>query len=135
MSGPAAPAKTFRRPLPATWWLTKRTWFLFVLRELTSVFVAAFAVEVVLLVRSVAAGPEAYERFLDAMKPGWTVGLHVVGLAFVVYHTVTWFVAAPKAMRLKIGEEPVPPAAVILGHYAAWLVVSAGILWALLWRA
>jgi fumarate reductase subunit C len=125
----AAPTPVLRRPMPAAWFLTRPSWFFFLLRELTSLFVGVFAVEVLLLVRAVSKGKEAYEAFLACRaSPGW-IAFHVVALAFVLYHTVTWFVAAPKAMRLRMGDEPVPPAAIVAGHYAAWLAVSAAIVW------
>jgi fumarate reductase subunit C len=115
--------------MPRAWFLARPTWTFFLLRELTSLFVGVFAVEVLLLVRSVGRGKEAYEAFLARLASPGVVAFHVVAFAFVVYHTITWFVAAPKAMRMKLGEEPVPPAAIVLGHYVAWFVVSAAILW------
>ena len=52
------------------------------------------------------------------------VAFHCLVFVAVTWHTITWFVAAPKAMRPRIGGRVVPPAAVATLHYAAWLVVS-----------
>ena len=35
-------SKLYYRKIPATWWLTKRSYFLFMLRELSSLFIALF---------------------------------------------------------------------------------------------
>ena len=131
-SSASEPSKRLVRPMPKAWWISKPSWFLFLLRELSSVFVAVFVVTMIVLVRRLADGPAAYEEFLAWSRRPAVIGYHVVALAFVLDHTATWFLAAPKAMRLRLGEEPVPPLAVIAGHYAAWLVASAAIAWLLL---
>ncbi len=41
---------TYRQPVSRLWWLKKRTYFLFVMRELSSVFVAWFAVFLMMMV-------------------------------------------------------------------------------------
>ena len=38
------PSKLYHRKMPATWWLKKKSYFLFMLRELSSVFIAFFLV-------------------------------------------------------------------------------------------
>jgi fumarate reductase subunit C len=129
VSARSDPTPVLRRPMSRAWFLKRPSWFLFLLREATAVFVGVFALEVLLMVRAVGQGPEAYAAFLDRLACPGTVAFHAVALLFVLYHTVTWFVAAPKAMRLKVGEEPVPPAAIVAGHYLAWAAVSAAVLW------
>ncbi len=52
---------------------------------------------------------------------------HLLALLFALFHTVTWFGVAPKAMPLQIGEKKVPSAAIIMAHYAGWIVVSAAV--------
>jgi fumarate reductase subunit C len=111
--------------------LTKGTWFVFFLREVTSLFVAYSAVFLVFFARSVAAGPEAHAAFVSWLARPAAVAFHCVVLVGVTWHTITWFVAAPKAMRLRRNGRPVPPAAIVLGHYAAWLLLSLALLWVL----
>ena len=41
---------TYRQPVSRLWWLKKRTYFLFVMRELSSVVVAWFAVFLMIMV-------------------------------------------------------------------------------------
>ena len=81
------------------WWLRAPLVPGFILRELSSVFVAWFVVFLLLLVRAVGRGDDAYRAFLDLVGCTLSVlAVNVVALLFVVFHAVTWFNLAPKAM-------------------------------------
>ena len=54
----------YRRRVSVWWWLQNRRYAWFVLRELTSVFVALFAGAYLWQLRALAQGPEAYAQFL-----------------------------------------------------------------------
>ena len=82
---------TLRQPMSTWWWLRKRTYFVFVMRELSSLFVAWYVLFLLLLVRAVDRGDAAYADFLDWAGSPWLVVLNVVAFAFVVLHTITWF--------------------------------------------
>lgn len=124
--------RMYRRPVSLLWWVRKPSYLLFVLRELSSVFVAWFVVYLLILVYSVSSGPESYEWFLDFSARPWVLVLNLVALAFVMLHTVTWFGLAPKAMVIKLGTRRVPPKVVLAAHYGAWVVVSAILAWVIL---
>src|SRR5438477_250404 len=47
------PSKEYVRPMPATWWLHNIYLKLFMIRELTSVFVAGYAVFLIILITSI----------------------------------------------------------------------------------
>lgn len=119
----------FHRRMPVLWWVRKRSYFLFVMRELSSLFVAWLVLYLLLFVRSVGRGEAAYDDFLDWASSPWLLVLNVVAFAFVVLHTVTWFSLTPQAMVLDVGGRRVPPAAIIGAQYAGLVVVSAFILW------
>ena len=119
----------YRRPISTWWWLRKRSYFVFVMRELSSIFVAWWVLFLLLLVRAVGRGVAAYDEFLDwAASPGIVV-LNVVAAGFLVLHTVTWFDLTPKAMAVRVRGRPVPPALVIASQYAGLLVVSGFVYW------
>jgi fumarate reductase subunit C len=120
---------SYVRPISVFWWLRKRTYFMFVMRELSSVFVAWFVIFLLLLVRAVGQGEAAYQDFLDLAASPAVLVLNTVGLAFVVLHTVTWFSLTPQAMDLRLGGRPVPGAVIIAAQYAGLAVVSALVLW------
>src|SRR5206468_10337644 len=54
----------YRARVSTWWWLQRRSYVVFVLRELSSVFVAWSVVFILLLVRAVGDGPRAYAGFL-----------------------------------------------------------------------
>lgn len=124
--------RLYRPPVALTWWLRKPSYLVFVLRELSSVFIAWFVVYLLMLVYAVSSGSAAYQEFLDLSANPLLVILNVIALAFVVLHAVTWFGLAPKAMVLRLGTLRVPPSLIIAAHYAAWLVVSAIVAWVIL---
>jgi fumarate reductase subunit C len=107
----------------------KPSYLVFVLRELSSLFVAWLVLYLLLLVRAVGRGEEAYDEFLDRATSPWLVVLNVVAMAFLVLHTITWFSLTPKAMVIVVGGRRVPSAAIIGALYAALAVVSASVYW------
>jgi fumarate reductase subunit C len=123
---------TYRAHLPILWWMRRRSYLLFVVRELSSVFVAWFVVFLLLLVAAVARGDEAYRRFLDWSANPVVLGVNVVAVLFVVYHALTWFNLAPKAMIVNVRGRRLPPMLVAIAHFGAWVVVSAVVAWIVL---
>ncbi|MCW2767933.1 MAG: fumarate reductase subunit [Nocardioides sp.] len=121
--------RTYRRPMSIWWWTKKRSYFVFVMRELSSIFVAWFVVFLLLLVRAVGRGGAAYDDFLDwAASPGIVV-LNFIAMGFLLLHTVTWFNLTPQAMAVRVHGRPVPPAVVIASQYVGLVVVSAFVYW------
>jgi fumarate reductase subunit C len=149
---------TYRQPVSRLWWIKKRTYFLFVMRELSSVFVAWFAVFLMIMIVAIGRGEASYQDFLTWAASPVVVAVNVLALAFLVLHTVTWFALTPQAMEVRIGGRPVPrvkevwvagklvPAAtvvrvggrrvpagmIIASQYAGLAVVSAFIAWLVL---
>jgi fumarate reductase subunit C len=119
----------YRRPMSTWWWTRKRTYFVFVMRELSSIFVAWFVVYLLLLIRAVGRGETAYGDFLDWASSPWVVVLNVVALLFVVLHVVTWFSLTPQAMAVQVRGRPVPASLIIASQYVGLAVVSAFIFW------
>src|SRR5262249_21143389 len=81
----------FRARMSTYWWLKRWSYFSFILRELSSIFIAWFVVYLLLLVRAVIQGDARYQQFLRFSGSPVVVLLNVVSLGFVVFHTVTWF--------------------------------------------
>jgi fumarate reductase subunit C len=120
---------TWRRPISTWWWLRKRTYFVFVMRELSSLFVGWFVLYLLLFFRAVGRGDAAYHDFLDKADSPVLVVVNVVGFLFIVLHAVTWFSLTPQAMALRVRGKPVPALLVIGAQYAGLAVVSAVIWW------
>jgi len=121
----------YRRPISTWWWLGKWTYLAFILRELSSIFVAWFVIFMLLLVRAIGQGDAEYQRFLDRVDHPLVVLLNLVALAFVIFHMVTWFHLTPQAMVVRVGGRRVRPRLIAASQYIAWLVVSVFVLWLL----
>ena len=122
----------FRTRLSTYWWLGRRSYLAFILRELSSIFVGWFAVFLLLLVRAVSQGESRYQEFLGWSGRPAVLALNVVSLFFILYHAITWFNLAPKAMVLRVGGARVPGFLIAGSNYLAWAVASAVVGWLLL---
>ena len=134
MSNTAAKTKEYVRPMPANWFLHNRHLQLFMLRELTAVFVGGYAVFLLLMLYRFSLGTESFHQFfVGTMRNPLVIALQIVALGFVAYHSVTSWNAAPVLMVIWRGDEKVEPKFIVGANYAMWLIVSVLILVIALW--
>ncbi len=122
----------YRPHVSVYWWLKQRQYLTFILRELSSVFVALFVVMTLFQVWALKNGPETYARFQRWMQSPLVLILSVISLFFVVFHSITWFNLTPKAMPVRLGGKRVPDFLVAAPNYLAWIVISAIVAWLVL---
>jgi fumarate reductase subunit C len=122
----------YRRRMSVFWWVSRRSYLIFVLRELSSLFVAWSVVFLLLLVRAVSQGGPQYQRFVDWSSAPGMLALNIVALAFVVFHAITWFNLAPQAMVVRVRGKRVARSRIALAHYAGWALLSALAAWMIL---
>ena len=122
------------RPRVSTWWwLKRRPYLAFILRELSSVFVAWSVVFLLLLVAAVSGGEDSYRWFVeDFFRSPVVLLVNLVSLFFVVFHAVTWFNLAPQALVVRFRGRRVPGTRIAAANYAAWALVSVLAAWLLL---
>ncbi len=122
-------SKPFVRKVSKTGWYFKHPRYLrYMSREVTCIFIGAFALLLLCAVKRLSEGPAAYESFLAALEGPWSaVGLLIV-LAFAVHNTTSWFNVTPKAMPVQIGEDFLPGKFIVAAHYAVWVLASLGVL-------
>jgi len=104
------------------------SYFLFILRELSSLAVAWVVFYLLLLVAHVSEGDVAYQHFLDWSRTPFALFMNIGSLVFVTLHAITWFNLAPQAMVVKLGSRRVPGSLIAGSNYGAWIVVSLAIL-------
>ena len=119
----------YRRPVSTWWWLRKRSYLVFVLRELSSVFVAWFVAFLLVMITAVGRGESSYQRFLDVAAHPVLVAINLIAFAFLVLHVVTWFALTPQAMVVRLGGRRVPGSVILASQYAGLVIVSAFVLW------
>ena len=117
--------KWYRPRISVWWWLKKGSYAAFMLRELTSVFVAFFAVVLLWQVRALVEGPESYARVMARLQTPLFIALDVLGFLLILFHMVTWFNAAPAAMAVRVRGKRVPDWVLAGSNYAAWVLLSA----------
>lgn len=117
-------SKLFYRKLPATWWLSKPSYFLFMLRELSSVFIAIFLVVYLVQLYQLTRGPEAYAAFAQKLSsPGWII-FNLITFLFALYHSITWFYSSAIVLPLRLGEREMPRNLFVALNVGALAVVS-----------
>jgi fumarate reductase subunit C len=114
------------------WWLRRRSYLAFILRELSSIFVAWFVAYLLLLSRAVSEGESSYRQFLGWSGRPVVLFVNVVGLSFVVFHAITWFNLAPQALVVHLRGKRVPGALITASNYLAWAATSALVAWLVL---
>jgi fumarate reductase subunit C len=129
---PIARSRSYRPRVSTYWWLWQRTYLKFILRELTSVGVAYFVVLLLLQLRALSHGPEAYMAFQQWLKTPHMIALNGVTLLFVLFHAITWFNLAPRAMVVRVRGQRMPDRLIAGANYVAWLAVSVAVAWLVL---
>ena len=121
-----------RTRMSTYWWLQRRSYLAFILRELSSIFVGWFVVYLLLLVGAVSQGASRYQEFLAWSGRPAVLALNIVSFFFIVYHAITWFNLAPKAMVVRVAGTRVPGFLIAGSNYLAWAMASALVGWLLL---
>jgi fumarate reductase subunit C len=124
--------KSYHNRVSTYWWLKRWAYLKFILREASSVFVAWFVVVTLLQVRAIASGPAEYAASQEWLRSPFILALNLVSFLFVLFHAITWFNLAPKAMAVRVGGKRLPNLAISGPQYIAWVVISAGVAWVLL---
>src|SRR5216684_7454102 len=81
-SAAATPAYTlnhprwYRKRVSTYWWLQRWEYLRFVLREISSVFVAIFVIETLFQIYAVSREPEAYDEFQSFLKNPFVLALN-----------------------------------------------------------
>lgn len=114
------------------WWLNRGTYLVFILRELSSIFIAWFVIFTLMLVKAVSAGPEAYREFVAWTGHPVVILVNLATFFFVVFHAATWFNLAPKALVLRRKGQRVPDSWIAGANYGAWVVASVVVAWIIL---
>jgi len=125
-------SRSYRTRVSTYWWLARWAYLKFILREASSVFVAWIVVLTMLQIRALTRGPADYAELQIWLRTPLLLALNAVSLFFIIFHAVTWFNLAPKAMVLRWRGKRLPGVAIAAPNYAAWLVISAAIAWILL---
>lgn len=126
--------KPFVRAISKTSWYLKAPfkhprYLRYLSREVTCIFIGAFALLMLCALQRLSTGRAEYEAFLAALTGPWAAFGLLTILVFAVHNATSWFNVTPKALPVQIGEEFLPGKYIIAAHYALWILVTLLILW------
>jgi len=107
--------------MAAGWWTGKRHYFLYVVREFTSLPLALLLLWFLYEVQRAQRGPSGY--YPPASIP--FVVFSVIVLLFALYHSITFLSLAGSILHFRVLDRPVPARLVVLAQFAIWAVASA----------
>lgn len=119
--------KPYIRPQRPYWW-ARWPYRGYTLRELSGVGVALYGGVLMAGLIALWLGPKPYGAFLVWLAGPTSAALHLMFLAAMLLHCVTWFQTLPKTMpRLVMRGRLVPPKLLTLVSILAALICSAGL--------
>jgi fumarate reductase subunit C len=119
-----ATVRTYVRPMQG-WWRRNPYFTRYMIREGSSVFLAAYAVILLVGLYRLAQGEAAWDAWREALTSMPSILFHWLALLTVSYHAYTWWKVAPKtAPDLRIGGRPLPEMLITAGGIAATLGTS-----------
>ena len=106
--------------MPAGWWLRKRHYFLYIVREFTALPMALWLLWLLFDIKSAGAGPAGFQ------PPRSTafVVFSAVCLGFAMYHSYTFLKLAGVIIHVKLLDKPVPPTVIVLTMFSLWALAS-----------
>lgn len=119
--------REYHQRLPRTWWLRRATYFQFMVRELTSLAVLAYAALIVWALLATGNG-KSPAGFFDFLHSPLSVWLHGFVLMLALFHTGTWIALTPKVLVLWRGDEQIEPD-VIAGANGILFLALSGVVW------
>ena len=125
--------KPYVRPMEG-WWKKNPYFVEYMVHESTALFVAAYALTLLVGLVRLSQGEAAWNGWLDAMKSPLAVVFHLALLVAIAYHAFTWFKLFPLTMPpFVIGGKKVAPDVIVRSGFTAAIVCAVGLL-AVVWR-
>lgn len=107
------------------WWRRNPYFMRYMVREASAVFLAVYAVILLVGVFRLSQGAGAYNAWLAALTHPLAIVFHWVALLAVAYHAYTWWKVMPKTMPiLRVAGRRVPEIAISACGWTATLGVS-----------
>jgi fumarate reductase subunit C len=116
--------RAYQPKMSAYWYFDRWPYLKFMLRETSSVFVAWFAVVMLLQLNALISGAAAYANFQKWMATPVVFIVNVIAFVFICFHAVTWFMLVPRVMARQMLGKPTPDLMSAAPNFGIWLVAS-----------
>ena len=125
--------RPYVRPMGG-WWKKNPFYVEYMVHEGTALFVAAYALTLLVGLLRLSQGEAAWNGWLDAMRSPLAVVFHLALLVAIAYHAFTWFKLFPLTMPpVVVDGKKVAPEVIVRSGFTAAIVCAVGLL-ALVWR-
>ncbi|MGA9855584.1 MAG: fumarate reductase subunit C [Gammaproteobacteria bacterium] len=133
MTTPAGSGRRpYRRPMQG-WWRRNTFYIEYMIHEATAVFVAAYALVLLVGLVRLSQGQSAWDAWLQALRSPLSIIFHMIILVAVSYHAWTWFNIMPRTLPpIVLKGKRLSAAAITYSGLAATVIVSL-ILFGLVW--
>ena len=119
---------TYTRPMSG-WYIRNPYFTWYIVREVTALFLAVYAIVLLTGLSALARGAESYDKWLAFLASPFSIGLHILVLVAALYNSYSWFKVSPKAMPpVYIGTNKLSESAIVGGQYVAAIVLTLAIL-------
>jgi len=116
------------------WWKKNPFFVEYVMHESTALFVLAYAVVLLVGLVRLGQGETAWNGWLEALKSPLALLCHLVLLAAITYHTISWFKIMPITLPpIVVNGKKLSPCAIVSGGLTAAALAGLG-LFAVVWR-
>ncbi len=129
---PANKRRPYLRPM-AGWWRSNPFFVRYMVRELTALFVGAYAIVLLVGLICLTLGEPAWEAWRSALESPTGFVLNLVALVALIYHAWTWFEIMPKTMPPIMVKGAAVSAAVITWSGVTASFVATIVLFVLVW--
>ena len=117
--------KPYTREMPNNWWTKKGFYTLYMLREGSSFFVTIYSFILAWGLLRLSQGEIPFNAWVESLQNPIAIAFHLIALVFAIYHSVTWFSLAPKAVALWVAGKRIDDNVIVVGHYVAFAVITA----------
>ncbi len=114
----------YRREMKRSWFMEVPFYQRYAVREATAITTLIYTIILICGLAALVQGPAEFSAWVEAQKSFLAMAFADLALLMALYHTMTWFAAAPKAMPLQFGVKKVPEKQVILGNWVIMILAS-----------
>jgi fumarate reductase subunit C len=126
---PARPLRAHPYRQPFTWWLRRRGYVLYMIRELSSVPIAVWWVLFLVELARMHQGSGGYQPLGGPLF----VAVSVLCLAAALWHSYTMLSLAGLILRIPLGDRSVPARAIVGAAFSGFVVLTAVVAGLLIW--
>jgi fumarate reductase subunit C len=106
------------------WYFDRWPYLRFMLREASCLFVAYFAVIMLVGINAIEHGPTAYAHYQATMRHPIFLIVNAISFILISFHAVTWFMLVPRVFMRHVLGFSIPDQLNAAPNFGVWVVAS-----------